>query len=165
MHRLCVLTLGLLFSCTAAAADCFPEVVWLVRHAEKEAVSPDPPLTERGTRRARALAEILGPENPQRIYSSDYRRTRSTVEPLSKQLGLALTIVDAADVEGLVREVLEQCRARLLVAGHSNTVPALIAGLGVTETVVIDEASGYGDLFEVRWSAGQAQLQRRRFGD
>ena len=79
---------------------------------------------------------------------------------------MEVTIVDGRDTDGLVETLLGgHCGERVVVVGHSNTVPALIAGLGVEETVVLDYKTGYGDLFEVRWEDGTAGLERYRFGD
>jgi len=159
----------LLVSAVAVGGEelCFPEVVWVVRHAEKAMIEgeKDPPLTAQGQGRAEALAVLLGPKQPVAIYSTDYQRTRDTVAPLAKEAQVEVTIVDARDTDGLVETLLEHCGERLVVAGHSNTVPALITGLGVEETVVLDYKTGYGDLFAVRWEDGAAGLERYRFGD
>lgn len=164
------LVAGLLIIHAAAAMgeECYPEVVWIVRHAEKVVMEGerDPPLTAKGQARAEALADLLGPEQPVAIYSTDYRRTRDTVVTLAKHSGVKVTIVDARDTDGLVNKLLGgHCGQRVVVVGHSNTVPTVIKQLGIDEKIVLDEKSGYGDLFEVRWDNGEAGLERRRFGE
>jgi len=152
----------------AGEEGCFPEVVWLVRHAEKaiEEGSKDPTLTAQGQGRAEALAVLLAPKNPSAIYSTDYQRTRDTVAPLAQETEVEVTIMDARDTDGLVETLLgDHCAERVVVVGHSNTVPALITGLGADEIIVLDEKGGYGDLFAVRWEDGAARLERYRFGD
>jgi broad specificity phosphatase PhoE len=165
-----VVTLGLLFAHLVVAGEelCYPEVVWVVRHAEKATIEGErnPPLTPRGEARAAALAVLLAPEQPAAIYSTDYLRTRGTVAPLAQHTGVEVTVVDAGDTDSLVETLLgDHCGQPIVVVGHSNTVPALITGLGVDEMIVLDENTGYGDLFEVRWDNGETRLERRRFGD
>ena len=52
----------------------------------------------------------------------------------------------------------------VLVAGHSNTVPQILASLGVKSRVVLADGD-YGDLFVVKLSVDGSKLDRRRFGD
>ena len=138
--------------------------IYLLRHAEKRAdQGDDPDLTRPGRTRARVLARILGSQEIDRIYSSEYRRTHFTVLPLAVKVGLPIYTVDAGDGESLVRRLLnDHLGETVVVCGHSNTIPALIKGLGVREAVEIPEGR-YGDLFVVRILAGKAELERRRF--
>jgi 2,3-bisphosphoglycerate-dependent phosphoglycerate mutase len=72
----------------------------LVRHAEP--VQPgdprfeenDRPLSDAGAKQAQRLAGVLGARAPAAIYSSPYPRAVQTVEPLARQSGLAIEIVD-----------------------------------------------------------------------
>jgi broad specificity phosphatase PhoE len=102
-----------------------------VRHAEKERGIPDPGLTPAGRRRAEALAARLGDAGLVAIFSSDYRRCQETVEPLAARVGIAPTVIEAADPHLQLAELraLPPGSAALL-CGHANTVPALIRALG-----------------------------------
>jgi broad specificity phosphatase PhoE len=166
-HFLLAVFTALVFTESALAEACHPEVVWLVRHAEKMVIEGerDPPLSPRGLARAEALAVMLGPEQPDTIYSTDFIRTRDTVAPLAELNGIQVTIVDPRDTESQIAAILSGCGQRIVVVGHSNTVPALIHGLGVEEAIVLDEKNSYGDLFELRWENGEVWLERGRFGD
>lgn len=108
-------------------------VVILVRHAEKAADgSGDPPLTERGQRRAECLATLLRPFAPDHLLTSQYQRTRATLEPLARATGLTPRVIDASDDEAWAR-ALHQLPpgSRAVVSGHSNTLPIWVAALGV----------------------------------
>jgi phosphohistidine phosphatase SixA len=106
-----------------------PSVFFLVRHAEKVDQSEDPPLTERGQSRARELARLLKSAGVERIYSSDFVRTRDTAAPLAGDLGLAVTLYDPSSLPDLAQALLAS-PGRALVVGHSNTTPELAGLLG-----------------------------------
>ena len=99
--------------------------LFLVRHAEKQADgSHDPKLTETGKKRSMQLANWFEDKNIREIWSSDYKRTRDTAEPLLSQLGLELTIYDPGNQAALIEQLLHRQRNALIV-GHSNTIPEL----------------------------------------
>jgi phosphohistidine phosphatase SixA len=112
-------------------------VVVLVRHAEKAATpADDPPLTAAGTQRALALEHALHSIAVTAIVTSEYRRTRDTAEPLARSRGITPQVVQAggapaaAHVQAVVAAVRRHTSGVVLVVGHSNTVPAIIAALG-----------------------------------
>jgi len=143
-------------------------VVLVVRHAEKapDPGNGDPPLSARGADRARALAKLLRSARLGAVYATQYRRTRETVAPAARAAGLDVEVRPAGEPEGLARKLLADHRGRVaLVAAHSNTVPRILAALGVKGSVELADAD-YGDLFIVAPEAGQpARWIRMRFGD
>ena len=61
----------------------------LVRHAEKSKDDPrDPSLSEEGIKRAESLNAMLKQADIAALYSSPYKRTRSTVQPIADAKGL-----------------------------------------------------------------------------
>jgi phosphohistidine phosphatase SixA len=146
-----------------------PTRIYVVRHAEKqakeEAADPqDPPLTELGMSRADDLAKILGPQSIDAIYTTDYQRTRQTIEPLARDKRLESTIMEPKAFDLLVDKLDTFAGKTVVVSGHSNTVPELLAALGVEERVVLED-DDYGDLFVVTIDGGEVELERRRYGD
>jgi broad specificity phosphatase PhoE len=128
--------------------------VVIVRHAEKElGTIEDPPLSQAGEQRAQLLARMFGEkEGPGRldaIMASDTRRTQRTAAPLADRLGIAVTTVDGKDVAGLTRRIRHEYRGqRVLVVGHSNTVPAIVKALtGTSVPPIADE--DYSQLYVV----------------
>lgn len=138
-------------------------VVVLVRHAEKEA-GDDPALDEAGRGRAAALAHALSEWPGGAIYVSQFRRTRETAAPLAEAWGVEPVVVDARDVTGLAARIREGRAERVVVVGHSNTVPALVEALGAEAPEQIAEEV-YDDLFVVTLAAdGGARLVRLKYG-
>lgn len=110
-------------------------VVIIVRHAERAPGSGDPPISELGRERAVALAEIGKGAGVSAVITTQLQRTRQTAAPLVEALGITPVVVStqadlakhAADVAAAVRQ---QAGKTVLIVGHSNTVPAIVASLG-----------------------------------
>ncbi len=152
-----------------------PTTVFLVRHAEKvgpgdpefATASPsDPPLNASGVARAEELVRTLGEAGVTVIYSSPFERTRATVRPLAARLGLEVTEHPAADVTGLVERIgAENHGGVVVIAGHSNTVPALVEALGAGPVPPIEEAWEYDNLYIVTIEApGRALVSTLKYG-
>ena len=128
-----------------------PVAVFLLRHAETAAptgAGADPKLSEQGEERAQDLARLLGKAGVTHLYASEYARAQATLAPLAGALGLAVETVPAAERErqvDLLRGLPPGSVA--VVAGHSNTVPALARGLG-GELRELVEQPGQAPAFE-----------------
>lgn len=134
---------ALLVTATTGAASAQRAVV-IVRHAEKqtEGNEPEVPLSEAGKARAERLAALLSDAGVTAIYATDTVRARKTAEPLAKALQIEIKIY--ASREPLAQRLRREHPAGVvLVVGHSNTVPELLAALGHPEEVRI--ASGEFD--------------------
>jgi broad specificity phosphatase PhoE len=128
---------------SAVRADTARTVV-LVRHAEKGSDDPrDPTLSDAGRERAADLARLLARSGARRLFASEFRRTHETLAPLAAELGLEVERVPAGELEALVAELSALAPGTTaVVAGHSNTVPALAARLGVTLPALEAHADG-----------------------
>ena len=127
---LCVFAVG-----ARAPAQSKPTVVILVRHAEKAATpADDPPLTEAGVARAKALMAALANTAVQAVITTELSRTRETARPLVESRGIPAEIVHSGPRDAHAKAVADAVRAHagqtVLVVGHSNTIPAIIAALG-----------------------------------
>jgi phosphohistidine phosphatase SixA len=128
---------------TPAAAQ---HTVFLVRHAERADTSPgtsptmaaDPDLSETGRARAESLASALKDAHIAAIYATEFKRTQQTAAPLAKARGLTVKIVTSKSTAELIKQ-LKAATGNVLVVGHSNTVPDVIKGLGVTTPVTIGD--------------------------
>jgi len=134
MRRLLMLLLTFTVSVPVAAAD-HPQIVVLVRHAEKSDAPPgDVALNEAGRARAEELAIALAEARVDTIVTTQFRRARDTVSLLSRSLNITPVVVQAgADTPRHAKAVAAAVRAggsSVLVVGHSNTVPAIITALG-----------------------------------
>ncbi|SHF19874.1 Phosphohistidine phosphatase SixA [Microbulbifer donghaiensis] len=143
------------------------QVIYLVRHAEKRVDAgvedKDPPLTDTGDARAQHLAYVLGDIGIDHIYTSDYRRTRQTGEPLAKKLGLNMQPYDPRALPAFAQQ-LQQLGGRILVVGHSNTTPQLVELLGGDGGAPIDEASEYDRLYILIRDGDRVTTLLQRFG-
>jgi len=159
-----------------AAEPSATKTIYIVRHAEKAVREGerDPELTDGGEARALALrqrlAQIEG--DTLSLYSSQYRRTMQTLAPIATLKGLTITSYDPAAGPGPLAEALRADPAsNVLVAGHSNTIPALLEALGASPESMasVDLAdpmgeSRYGDLFVLTISGDAVSLRAERFG-
>jgi broad specificity phosphatase PhoE len=112
----------------SAAACAHPSIVYLVRHAEKNA-GEDPQLTAIGQARAATLATILGRASVGAIYSTPTVRTMATAQPLARATGLTVQNYDPAAPKVLVAKI-KSLNGAVLVVGHSNTLPELVRLFG-----------------------------------
>jgi phosphohistidine phosphatase SixA len=116
----------------AGAASADSVTVFFVRHAEKaKEPADDPLLSDTGRARAEQLAHVLSDAGVSHLFSTHLQRTIQTLQPLADRLGLEITSSPA----GSTMEQIAALRALeagsvAVVAGHSNTVPALVEGLG-----------------------------------
>jgi phosphohistidine phosphatase SixA len=88
---------------------------------------------------------MLGDAGITRIVVSEFRRTAQTAAPLAKRLGLAAERVTAADTAGLAKRLATARDDVVLIVGHSNTVPAIVAALGGPAVTIAE--TDYGNLF------------------
>lgn len=135
MRRLFLLFISSLVAASAAAAQSGPTVIVLVRHAEKAAVpANDPPLTDAGVARAKALVAALADANIEAIIATPTARTQATARPLADARGLSIETVALGPRDVHVKAVAAAALAHrgkaVLVVGHSNTIPAIVTALG-----------------------------------
>jgi len=134
-RRIC---LALLFSAgfaSRATTQNAPTVVILVRHAEKAATpANDPPLTDAGAARAKALVALLANANVDAVIATPTVRTRETARPTAEAHGLTIETVAfapaAQHAKAVAEAVMKHAGKTVLVVGHSNTVAAIVAALG-----------------------------------
>jgi len=125
------------------------EAVFLVRHAERADNSADSPLSASGEQRAVRLADLLEDAGITAIYTTDLQRTIETGAPLATAAHVPTVALPAADTGALLAKIRGAGpHDRLLVVGHSNTVPEVLRALGVAAPVTIGEAE-YDNLFLV----------------
>ena len=101
-----------------------PKTIYIVRHAEKQLEGNDPELLYVGGVRAKKLADILKNEEIEHVFSTDYKRTRLTVEPTATAAGVTIQSYDPRNQDQLV-ENLRSLDGNILVVGHSNTISQL----------------------------------------
>ena len=153
---------------TGARADAIDSAtIVVVRHGEKTSdTERDPDLSDAGLARARALAALLADAELAAILTTDYRRTRQTVQPTAAAHRIAPDTYDAKlpAAEFSARLRAERPGGTVLVAGHSNTVPDIVAALCACAVEPMPETE-YDRLSTVRIAPdGRATLEVTRYG-
>ena len=141
--------------------------VILVRHAEKkiEPENPDPDLAPEGFDRAREIAREFGDSGINAIYATQYKRTQQTVKPLADRTGVAVNLLNANQTDELVNRIQTAHRGQtVFIAGHNNTVPAIVSTLSNENYPVIPE-SEYDNLYIVTiYRFGKAKVLKLKYG-
>ena len=121
--------------------------VFLVRHAEKTDGGRDPDLSDAGRKRARDLARVLRSAKLDACISTQFKRTQQTAAPVAASANIKVTTHKAGQERALVKNIQDKfIGKRILLVGHSNTVPQLIKMLGGKDVPTIAE-SHYDNLF------------------
>ena len=102
--------------------------------------------------RAEALADSLSLIQNGIIFSSEFKRTQQTVNPLAKKWNSDILIHTASDPEGQIKKALEKCNKTVIISGHPNTIPNLIRLFGINDELKIEDDQ-YGDLYKIEWSS------------
>lgn len=160
--RFRILLMLLLAMGIASACATQPEgdyTLYLVRHSEKRSdEGKDPGLTDAGKYRSGQLARWLQGKDINKIWSSDYQRSRDTAAPSLSELGLELTLYDPRDLPALVNKLRENHK-NALVVGHSNTTPDLTRLL--CQCVISDmDESEYDLLYVVSVSSNETKVEK-----
>ena len=142
--------------------------VVVVRHTEKESGGEDPVLTEAGRARAAELARMLAKADVRELHASEYNRTQMTLVPLAEQFGLEVTVVPARksvdhySAEALLEHLPDGV---IVIASHSNLVPAIVQKLSGQEVAHMDEQT-YDDLYIVMLNENESpSLVRLQYGE
>ncbi len=137
------------------------KTIILVRHAEKDvsatADKTDPVLSDIGNQRAQRFLERTKRYKPGAIYSTAFKRTRSTVEPLAKHRKLEIKTYDPRKHADLITEIMQSKIKRFVVVGHSNTIPVLANLIAKKELFKNLDDSEYTVIWLIRIKNGKAE--------
>jgi 2,3-bisphosphoglycerate-dependent phosphoglycerate mutase len=142
--------------------------VILVRHAEKkiEPENPDPDLTPEGLARAQEIARMFAGAGINAIYATQYKRTQQTVKPVADRIGVPVTLINSRQTDGLVNRIQNDHRGQtVFVAGHSDSVPAIVSVLSNEKFPDIPD-NEYDNLFIVTiYRFGKAKVTKLKYGN
>ena len=108
------------------------------------------PLSAAGRGRVERLWKIVKKYKPHEIFATNYKRTRETVEPIAARRKKVVQIYDPAKQAELVTQIMASKTEHYLIAGHSNTVPALANLLAKKEVFKQLPDSEYGVIWVVK---------------
>ncbi len=126
--------------------------VFLVRHAEKvEDGTKNPPLAEKGSRRAAMIRELFASTDFDGLYATPFERTINTLKPLADTLGMTVETYDPnLDLAVLMDQLLHKhAGKKIFIAGHSNTIPGMLNVLIGSKDYEDFTHDQYNDLFMV----------------
>ena len=145
-----------------------------VRHAEKaESPAENPGLSEAGQRRAAELvrqlvdADVVPGVGVDAVYATPFRRTVETAKPVADALDLPVLTYDVADTEAIIEAIIKQYKGKIvLVVGHSNTLPEMIANMGASKNVPPIAENEFDNVYLVTipWF-GKTKTIRLRYGE
>ena len=101
------------------------------------------------------------------VYATAYKRSQETAAPIADALNLPINTYDAADTETVLETILKSHKGKIiLVIGHSNTVPELIANLGASKNVAAIHHDEFDNIYiiSIPWF-GKTKTIRLRFGE
>lgn len=153
-----------------ASEGARPGRVWVIRHAEKDTTpgAADPGLTDAGRARAAEWASRFKAEALTAVYCTKWRRSRETAEPIAAAHALTVTTLpesparpgltgkaaadqrlldDAAALAADIRA--KHASGRVVVVGHSNTIPMILDALGAGAPGLTIADSEYAGVWEV----------------
>lgn len=138
----------------------------LVRHAEKaNDGTRNPPLNEDGKTRSANLAEMLANQEITALYSTPFKRTQETLQPIADMKSMEVQSYDPyAKGEWLATLTEKHAGGTIVISGHSNTIPGLANALLGNETFSQFDESDYSNLIIiVADEVGKGKLVRLKF--
>lgn len=123
----------------------------LVRHAEKDLTQStnDPDLSAEGKARVTRLIELFKNAQIDAVYSTEFKRTRQTVEPLAQLRSLTVMSYQPMVKDDFDLMLKKHQGQTILVSGHSNTIPNLVNYLVGEDKYKNFEDTDYGNIIIV----------------
>jgi broad specificity phosphatase PhoE len=149
---------------------------YIVRHAEKapveagasQAQASDPPLSAAGELRAVELREKLRGEHIKYIFSTNYKRTKSTAQPLNELWGstrIETYSPQKDSTDAFIQKLKAIRKGNVLVVGHSNTIDDIANKLCGSTVVPADlKDSDYDNLYEIKRKGDKYIFKARTYG-
>lgn len=123
----------------------------LVRHAEKDLTQStnDPDLSAEGKERGEKLLALLKNADITEIFSTPYKRTMQTVQPLAAGQNIEIKTYEPLNFSVFESLIETNPGGKIVVAGHSNTIPELLNHLTGSQKYKVMGEGEYGRLFIV----------------
>ena len=132
-------------------SENYDATIYLIRHAEKVRTDPnheDPSLNIEGMMRAKRWAKYFEPIKIDEIYITKYMRTKQTISFIAQQKMISPHHYqpDAVFIESLLKN---NNGKKILIVGHSNTIPKMVNDLIGEEKFKSMDDSDNATLFKV----------------
>lgn len=159
-HTVLFILLVTVISASISSAQSKNKTIVLVRHAERDgtmANATDPDLSAEGRERAIRFMNAVKRYKPHEIFSTNYKRTRLTAEPIANRRKKEVQIYDPAKQAELVEKIMASKTDHYVIVGHSNTIPALANLLAKKEIFRNLLETEYGVFWVIRLKKGVLQ--------
>lgn len=127
--------------------------IYIVRHAEKAPTNQNdtnPGLSATGKQRASRLLAELKNVAFSAAYSTPFRRTQQTLQPIAEHNKIEITSYNPRDNKVLAEEILSKYPGKnVIIAGHSNTVLEIIEAFGEKRPFASISEDDYSNLFHL----------------
>ena len=127
--------------------------IYILRHTEKEDdVSEDPLLSESGLKRATYWKQVLAEIDISQIFTTDFKRNIQTAETLAENYDVKpeLYYPMSFDIVQFINEIKGK---KVLIIGHSNTIPDMVNRLIGESTYPPMSHTDYDKLFLITINA------------
>lgn len=120
----------------------------IVRHAEKNKDNSDnPSLSADGKIRAERLNKMLSELKIDKLYATPYARTHETLQPIAIARKMQIANFSPSDKDFAKNLVYNEKGKTIVIAGHSNTCPALVNNLIKEDKYKELDESDYGKIW------------------
>jgi 2,3-bisphosphoglycerate-dependent phosphoglycerate mutase len=142
--------------------------IYVLRHAEKNTSDPkdkNPSLSPEGQERANNLVSRLSKEKIDAIFTTNYKRTIETVQPLATAQKASIHKYNPAYPKTLSDLIKKDYAGKtVLIVGHSDTVLELLEAFGVKRPMERLTDSDYDNLFLVTIDGTESKVAAEKFG-
>lgn len=142
---------------------------YVVRHAEKVLIPPnayDPALTDVGVQRSNDLNAYFGKKKPDSVFVSTFLRTQQTAAPTATAAGLTPVVINQNDtnsVNAFISRLYKMHKKKVLIVGHTNSIPRIVKGLSGQIINAIPEAD-YDNIYIIKIRRTNRQLTQKTYG-
>ena len=158
-----------LFLCLFCSISIFAQkqIVYIVRHAEKDLKDinqKDPNLSIEGQQRALNLSQILQKDKIDIAYTTPYKRTHQTLEPLVKAKDITLIEYPPQKQKDLVLSILNS-KKNAIIAGHSNTILELAKAFGGIPKIKEINEDDYSNLIKLTINGKKVRTKIKKYNN
>ena len=151
MRFLLLAFLIIVTSCNQSGKSEEMTTYYFIRHAEKDMTDPkneDPELTAEGRARVEKWVEVFKEVPLDHVYSSDWKRTRQTAQPIADHHNLPVLMYNTEELND--EDFQENTKGKtVLVVGHRNLNPEFVNYIIEEEKYEDIPESESGSLFVV----------------
>lgn len=141
--------------------------IYIVRHAEKDLSdkeNPNPDLSDEGKQRAERLLTELKKVKFSAAYSTPYKRTQQTLQPVAEYNKIGTMNYDPRNNQKLVEEILStHSNETVIIAGHSNTIPGLLEAFGAKVPFETIPEEDYSNIFHLTIDKDKVNLDHSNY--